>query len=54
MDHFELVSTYKSTRDQPQAIEKLAKGVHAGKNSRFYWALPVLVKRLPWPTSLQK
>ena len=27
MDHFELVSEYEPTGDQPQAIEKLTKGV---------------------------
>ena len=26
MDHFELVSEYEPTGDQPQAIEKLTKG----------------------------
>ena len=30
MDHFELVSKYKPTGDQPQAIEKLVKGVTEG------------------------
>lgn len=30
MDHFELVSPYKPTGDQPQAIEKLSAGVEAG------------------------
>lgn len=31
MDHFELVSEYKPTGDQPQAIEELCKGIDAGK-----------------------
>ncbi len=26
MDHFELVSEYKPTRDQPESIEQLVKG----------------------------
>ncbi len=30
MDHFELVSEYKPTGDQPQAIEQLAKGFEEG------------------------
>ena len=30
MDHFELVSEYKPTGDQPEAIEKLVKGFQEG------------------------
>ena len=30
MDHFELISKYKPTGDQPQAIEKLVKGFKEG------------------------
>ena len=30
MDHFELVSQYKPTGDQPQAIEKLVRGIREG------------------------
>ena len=30
MDHFELVSDYKPTGDQPQAIEQLVKGFQEG------------------------
>ena len=30
MDHFELVSEYAPTGDQPQAIEKLVEGFQAG------------------------
>ena len=30
MDHFELVSEYEPTGDQPQAFEKLTKGFHDG------------------------
>ena len=30
MDHFELVSDYKPTGDQPQAIEKLTEGIKNG------------------------
>ena len=31
MDHFELVSEYKPTGDQPKAIEYLSKGIKEGK-----------------------
>jgi len=31
MDRFKLVSDYKPTGDQPEAIEKLAKGILAGE-----------------------
>ena len=31
MDHFELVSEYKPTGDQPQAIDELCAGIEAGK-----------------------
>lgn len=31
MDHFELVSEYKPTGDQPQAIDELCTGIEAGK-----------------------
>ena len=30
MDHFELVSPYKPTGDQPQAVEELVKGFQNG------------------------
>ena len=30
MDHFKLVSKYKPTGDQPQAIEKLVQGFKEG------------------------
>ena len=30
MEHFELVSPYKPTGDQPQAIDKLVAGLRAG------------------------
>ncbi len=30
MDHFKLVSNYKPTGDQPQAIEKLVEGLNRG------------------------
>ena len=30
MEHFELVSPYQPTGDQPQAIDKLVAGLRAG------------------------
>ena len=36
MDHFELVSEYSPTGDQPQAIEKLVEGFKE-ISSRHYW-----------------
>ena len=34
MDHFELVSEYKPTGDQPQAVEALANGIMQGKRAQ--------------------
>ena len=34
MDHFELVSEYAPTGDQPQAIEKLVKGFKEGNQAQ--------------------
>ena len=34
MDHFELVSEYKPTGDQPQAIEQLVQGFKEGHFSK--------------------
>lgn len=34
MDHFELVSPYKPTGDQPQAIDELCSGIEAGKKEQ--------------------
>ena len=36
MDHFELVSEYSPTGDQPQAIEKLVEGSRKAINARLY------------------
>ena len=36
MDHFELVSEYKPTGDQPQAIEKLVKGFKEGNQCEIF------------------
>lgn len=35
MDHFELVSQYAPTGDQPQAIEELVKGFKEGNQIPF-------------------
>ena len=43
MDHFELVSEYAPTGDQPQAIEKLVQG------PRLYWGLRDLARPSRWP-----
>ena len=48
MDHFELVSQYKPTGDQPQAIERLVKGSRKAISSRRCLASPVPVRHLPW------
>ena len=45
---FKLHSEYKLTGDQPQAIEKLVKGIMDGKKPRHYLALRVQVKPLQW------
>lgn len=37
MDHFELVSEYKPTGDQPEAIEKLVKGFRKVISLRRCW-----------------
>ena len=43
MDHFELVSEYKPTGDQPQAIKELVEGFRSeerrvGKECRARWS----------------
>ena len=50
MDHFELVSEYAPTGDQPQAIDQLVKGFQEGTNARLYWGLRVLERLLRWQT----
>ena len=37
MDKFKLVSKYKPTGDQPQAIDALVKGVLNGDKSKRLW-----------------
>ena len=47
MDHFKLVSEYKLTGDQPQAIEQLVKGFKEG-NQFETLGVTVPVRHLPW------
>ena len=48
MDHFVLHSKYEPTGDQPQAIEKLVKGLKRAISLRHCLALPVPVRHLRW------
>ena len=48
MDHFELVSQYKPTGDQPQAIAELVEGFQEG--NQFETLLGV-TRHLPWQMS---
>ena len=45
---FELVSKYKPSGDQPQAIKELVTGMKEKKN-KFYWVQPEQEKLLPLP-----
>ena len=51
MDHFELVSEYKPTGDQPQAIKELVEGFKEGNSARHCLASPDLVRHLRWRMS---
>ena len=51
MDHFELVSEYAPTGDQPQAIDQLVKAFKKETNARLYWELQALARRSQWQTS---
>ena len=54
-DRFELVSPYKPTGDQPQAIEKLAAGVLAGdKEQTLAGRHRLREEPLPWQMSSQQ
>ena len=48
MDHFELVSEYAPTGDQPQAINEFVRGFKEGTNARLSLASTVRVRHLPW------
>ena len=50
MDHFELVSQYKPTGDQPQAIAELVKGFKE-ISLKPCLVSPALERHLPWRTS---
>ena len=52
MDHFELVSEYKPTGDQPQAIKELVEGFQRRQSvPRHCLASPDPVRHLPWRMS---
>ncbi len=51
MDHFELVSEYVPTGDQPQAIEELVNGFQESNQFQTLHGVTGSVKPLPWPTS---
>ena len=52
MDHFELVSEYKPTGDQPQAIEALVKGFKEGNQFEHCWVSLAPERPLRWRMSL--
>ena len=47
MGNFELVSQYKPTGDQPEAIAKLVEGIQRGDKEQTL--LGVTARHLPWP-----
>ena len=47
---FELVSNYKPTGDQPQAIDKLVKGLEENKKFQVLLGELVQEKLLQWQT----
>lgn len=51
---FKVVSKYKPTGDQPQAIEKIAEGFQKGLKFQTLLGLQVRAKPLPWQISLRK
>ena len=51
MDHFELVSEYKPTGDQPQAIEQLVQGFKEGNQCETLLGVTGSGKILRWQTS---
>ena len=48
---FELHAPYTPTGDQPQAIEKLVRGLQLGLRSKPFWASLAPEKPSPWPMS---
>ena len=51
MDHFELVSDFAPTGDQPQAIEELVKGFKEGNQFETLLGVLVPVRHLRWQMS---
>ncbi len=51
MDHFELVSEYKPTGDQPQAIKELVEGFKEGNQCQTLLGVTDLVRHLRWQMS---
>ena len=51
---FNLVSNYKPTGDQPEAIEYLSKGIEEGKNFKLFQELQAQVKHLQWQMLFKK
>ena len=54
MDHFELVSEYAPTGDQPQAIATWSKASRKATSVRPSLASPVRARRLRWQMSSQQ
>ena len=52
MDHFELVSDFAPTGDQPQAIEELVKGFKEGNQFETLLGVTGSVRHLRWRMSL--
>lgn len=48
---FRLVSPFKPTGDQPQAIEKLVNGIEDGNKAQTLLGVTGSGKRLQWPIS---
>lgn len=46
MEKFELVSAYKPSGDQPEAIKELVEGIKEGKKPKFFWVRREQEKRL--------
>ena len=53
MDKFKLVSDYKPSGDQPEAISALVNGVNWGLREQTLLASPAPARPLPWPRSLK-
>ena len=45
---FKLVSSYKPTGDQPEAIAKLVEGIKKGDKEQTLLGSLVLARHLPW------